>query len=219
MRGGRSEPARGARVPALRLRAAAEVDAAASVPACAQVGARSAASAARAADCRRSPRARVRAALRRPKATTRCCAASSTHQAPWRWGRRPHGTGDLIQRFQTLLDAIHDSPDEAAALQVIAGGPAAASTAARWSFGRPARRQGRGRGTAVAGEEALTQPCLDGGCSVFRDGLTPEAAEAGPRRRERARVDRRALGSRRQAAGRRARGTCCASRRPRPRRC
>jgi transcriptional regulator of acetoin/glycerol metabolism len=40
-----------------------------------------------------------------------------------------------------------------------------------------------GRPAAVAGlpwpaEESLTQVVLDGGCGVFRDGLTPEAAEA-----------------------------------------
>ena len=85
---------------------------------------------------------------------------------------------DLIRRFQTILDAIHDSPDEAAALQLIAadllGALDACGVVIRSSrLGKPAATAGRG----WPGEESLTQAVLDGACGVFRDGLTPEAAE------------------------------------------
>ena len=93
-------------------------------------------------------------------------------------GPAPRGTIDLIQRFQALLDAIHDSPDDAAALQVIAADLLAAvegcSVVIRSArLGKPAAAAGR----PWPQEEALTQSVLDGGCSVFQDGLTSEAAE------------------------------------------
>ena len=89
-----------------------------------------------------------------------------------------HGAEDLIHRFQTLLDATHDSPDEAAALQLIAADLLAAvdgcSVIIRSSrLDRAAAEAGR----PWSAEESLTRVVLDGGCSVFREGLTPEAAE------------------------------------------
>ena len=126
--------------------------------------------------------ARVRAALRRDgeagpsdRVTLRRFIEMSGAVA---LGPAPHGSGDLIHRFQALLDAIHDSPDEAAALQVIAADLLAAvegcSVVIRSArLGKPAAAAGR----PWPAEEALTQAVLDGGCGLFRDGLTPEAAE------------------------------------------
>ena len=107
--------------------------------------------------CRRSPR----------RASARRCAARRGDDALDRFiessgavalGRAARGRPISIHRFQSLLDAIHDSPDEAAALQVIAADLLAAVDACSVvirsaALGKPAAAAGRpGRG-----EEALTQ--------------------------------------------------------------
>jgi DNA-binding NtrC family response regulator len=85
---------------------------------------------------------------------------------------------DLVRYFQLLIDATHDTPDEAAALQVIATsllkGLAACSVAIRSaklnqvvaSAGRP-----------WAGEPSLSATVLSGAAAMTRDGVTPEAVE------------------------------------------
>jgi predicted ATP-dependent protease len=91
----------------------------------------------------------------------------------------PRDNADLIHRFQALVNAIHDSPDETTALQLIAADLLAALDACSVvmrsvRLGRRAAEAGR----AWPAEEALTRAVLDGGCHVFRNGVTPEAAEA-----------------------------------------
>ena len=85
---------------------------------------------------------------------------------------------DLIERFRALVDAIHATPDEAAALQAIAvdllTAANACSVVIRSSrVGAIAASAGRG----WPGETSLTQPILEGADGVFRPGIAPEAAE------------------------------------------
>ena len=172
------EAAGGSRVPALRLRVAAEVTACfeqSGIPTSAAARRRLRSAARRLAPL---AAARVRAALGldgEDEVELRRFVELSGAVA---LGPQPHGTVDLIQHFQGLLDAIHDSPDESAALQVIAADLLTAVDACSVVI-----RSGRlGKQAAAAGrrwpaEEALTQAVLDGGCGLFRDGLTPEAAE------------------------------------------
>ena len=144
-----SHASRRSRVPALRLRAAAEAISC-------DVAATPAARRRLVSAARRLPplaAARVRAALRgaedaaEDEALTRFIDMSGAVAL----GPAPPGAIDLIHRFQSLLDAIHDSPDEAAALQVIAADLLAAVEAVRWWFvrrgsaGRRRRQAGRGR--------------------------------------------------------------------------
>jgi DNA-binding NtrC family response regulator/tetratricopeptide (TPR) repeat protein len=180
---GATEAVRQAGAPALRLRAAAEG------MACLEQSGVPAGTAARrrllSAATRLPPlaAARVRAALRRENGPGDPGSNEDLDRFIERSGAvalspAPQGTDDLIQRFQSLIDAIHDSPDESAALQVIAADLQAAVDASAVVI----RSSRLGKPVAVAGriwpgEEALTQAVLDGGCSVFRDGLTPEAAE------------------------------------------
>ena len=175
-----TDAVRGSGSPALRLRAAAEV------MACLEQTGVSADAAARRrllSAARRLPplaAARVRAALRRDAGPA---DTDALHRFIERSGAvalcpPPQGSGDLIQQFQSLIDAIHESPDESAALQVIAADLQAALEASTVVI----RSSRLGKAAAIAGrswpgEQALTQAVLDGGCSVFRDGVTPEAAE------------------------------------------
>jgi DNA-binding NtrC family response regulator len=90
----------------------------------------------------------------------------------------PRDNAELIHRFQALVNAIHDSPDEMTALQLIAADVLAALDACSVvirsvRLGRRAAEAGR----SWPAEEALTRVVLDGGCHVFRNGVTPEAAE------------------------------------------
>lgn len=85
---------------------------------------------------------------------------------------------DLIDRFQALVDAIHATPDESAALQAVAADLLRASNACSVVI-RSARLQ---RIVASAGrswpaEESVTRALLDGAEGVFRNGVAPEAAE------------------------------------------
>jgi hypothetical protein len=120
----------------------------------------------------------VRAALRRDGEEDPDLARFIEMSGAVMFGPAPPATTDLIDRFQALLDAIHDSPDEAAALQVIAADLLTAVEGCSVVI-RSARlgKQAATAGRPWTGEEALTQSVLDGGCAVFRDGLTPEAAE------------------------------------------
>jgi transcriptional regulator with PAS, ATPase and Fis domain len=90
----------------------------------------------------------------------------------------PPGNGDLIQRFRALLAAIHESPDETAALQAIVTDLLtsldACSVVVRSAV---LARSVAGAGRTWNAEEAFTRPVLDGSGPLFRDGLTPEAAE------------------------------------------
>jgi DNA-binding NtrC family response regulator/tetratricopeptide (TPR) repeat protein len=168
-----ADASRRSRVPALRLRAAAEV--AAGIPGGSAARRRLLFAAGRLPPL---AAARVRAALRRDGEDDEELRRFVEMSGALALGPAPHGTVDLIQRFQALLDAIHDTPDEAAALQVIAAdvltGVEACSAVIRSArLGRPAAVAGR----PWPAEQALTQAVLDGGCSLFCDGLTPEAAE------------------------------------------
>jgi DNA-binding NtrC family response regulator/tetratricopeptide (TPR) repeat protein len=169
-----ADAARRSRVPALRLRAAADA-------VVCGIDAGPAARRRLLSAARRLPplaAARVRAALRPDGADEIELRRFIEKSGAVALGAAPHGTVDLIHRFQALLDAIHDSPDEGAALQVIAADLLAAvegcSVVIRSSrLGKQAAAAGR----PWPGEEALTQVVLEGGCGLFRDGLTPEAAE------------------------------------------
>jgi DNA-binding NtrC family response regulator/tetratricopeptide (TPR) repeat protein len=169
---------RRARVPALRLRAAAETTAC--LEQCGvspRPGARDRLLRA-AAKLPPLAAARVRAPLRRPNEEDEALRRFVEMSGAVGLIPSPSDHTDLIQWFQTLLDGIHDTPDEGAALQAIAadllttlGACSVVIRSAR--LGRPAAAAGR----PWAAEDALTRPVLDGGCSLFRNGLTPEAAE------------------------------------------
>jgi DNA-binding NtrC family response regulator len=90
----------------------------------------------------------------------------------------PPPPSTLVQHFQSLVDAVHETPDELAALQVMAAGAlralSACSAAIRSAHdGRIVAAAGR----SWAGEEPLARGVLDGGAAVERTGATPEAAE------------------------------------------
>ena len=111
--------------------------------------------------------ARIRTALQRADAADTALIAA------------PRDNAELIHRFQALVNAIHEAPDESTALRLIAADLLAALDACSVVI-RSARV---GRSVADAGrpwpaEETLTRAVLDGGCHVFRPGVTPEAAEA-----------------------------------------
>lgn len=85
---------------------------------------------------------------------------------------------DLIPRFQALLDAIHNTPDDHAALGAIASDLLASLNACSVVI-RSARL---GRVVAVAGrpwpgERDLSETVLNGGAAVWRAGATPETGE------------------------------------------
>jgi transcriptional regulator with AAA-type ATPase domain/tetratricopeptide (TPR) repeat protein len=84
---------------------------------------------------------------------------------------------DLIARFEALADAVHDTPDEASALQVIAADLLRTLDACSVVI-RSARldQAVAGAGRAWPDEAALARPVLNGAHVVVRDGLTPEAA-------------------------------------------
>jgi DNA-binding NtrC family response regulator len=87
-------------------------------------------------------------------------------------------SGDLIHRFRSLVTAIHESPDESAALHAIVADVHASLDACSVVvrsvvLGRPVAGIGRTWG----GEEEFTRPVLDGSGTLVRDGVTPEAAE------------------------------------------
>jgi DNA-binding NtrC family response regulator/tetratricopeptide (TPR) repeat protein len=168
------ETGRRSKVPALRLRAAA------GAIACGVAGGGSARRRLLSAARRLPPlsAAWVRAALRRDGEEDPDLARFIEMSGAVTLGRAPHPAPDLIDRFQALLDAIHDSPDEAAALQVIAADLLTAVDGCSVVI-RSARlgKQAATAGRPWTGEEALTQSVLDGGCAMFRDGLTPEAVE------------------------------------------
>jgi DNA-binding NtrC family response regulator len=159
--------ARDARIPALRLVAEAET------LACLELCGVAPAAAARdrllraAAKLPRLAAARIRTALHAGDAADAALIAA------------PRDNAELIHRFQALLNAIHDAPDETTALQLIAADLLAALDACSVvlrsvRLGRRAAEAGR----AWPAEEALARAVLDGGCHVFRTGVTPEAAEA-----------------------------------------
>jgi DNA-binding NtrC family response regulator/tetratricopeptide (TPR) repeat protein len=85
---------------------------------------------------------------------------------------------DLVQHFQRLIDAIHDTPDEAAGLQVIASGLLETLSACSVTI-RSARLQQvvAAAGRPWPGEEALGVVVLNGGAGRTRDGATPDAVE------------------------------------------
>jgi two-component system response regulator HydG len=169
---------RESRVPALRFRAAAEA-----LACLEQCGAPAAAATRRRllSIARRLPplaAARLRAALAREGNDDRELRRFVEVSGAVALDRARPGPVDLIHRFQTLVDAIHDSPDEATALQLIAADLLTATEASSVVI----RSVRLGRQAALAGrswpaEEALTQSVLDGGCGVFRGGPTSEAAE------------------------------------------
>ena len=170
--------ARRARVPALRIRTAAEVRAC--LDRCGVRGGAGTRQRLLRAATKLSPlaSARVRAALGRPDEQDETLRRFVEASGAIALLPSSCESSDLIHRFQTLLDAIHDTPDEPAALAVIARD--LLNTLGACSV--VIRSTRLGRQVAVAGrlwpgEETLTQPVLDGGCSMFRDGVTPEAAE------------------------------------------
>ena len=157
--------ARRSRSPALRLRAAAEV-----LACLEQCGAKHPAVRGRLlrAANRLPPlaAARIRTALR---AATSADAALIADVA---------GSGDLIHQFRSLITAIHDAPDEPAALHAIAADLATSLDACAVAIRSAVLgRLVAGTGRTWPGEEGLTRPVLDGAGSTTRDGVTPEAAE------------------------------------------
>lgn len=86
--------------------------------------------------------------------------------------------GHLIQHFRALLAAIHDAPDETAALQLIADDLLRSVSACSVVIRSAALdRQVAGAGRPWPEAEACVRPVLDGSGTVLRDGLTPDAAE------------------------------------------
>jgi len=84
---------------------------------------------------------------------------------------------ELIRRFEALVDAIHDTPDEAAALQVIASDLLRALDACSVVIRSARLNQAvAAAGRPWSGEPALTRAILTGAAGVVRDGVTPEAA-------------------------------------------
>ena len=112
------------------------------------------------------PRARVRIALG-------AATAEDTAVAGSRFERN-----DLAQRLCGLLAAIHDAPDEATALQVVAA-DVLRSLDACSVIVRSSRLPGQviEAGRSWPGADALTQSVLDGAGTIFKDGVTPSAAE------------------------------------------
>ena len=112
----------------------------------------------------RSAAARVRVALHRP-------ADGDAALVPAR--QTEH---ELIRRFEALVDAMHDTPDEAAALQVIACDLLRALDACSVVI----RSAAESHAIAVAGrswpgEAAVSRAVLNGANAFVRDGVTPEA--------------------------------------------
>jgi DNA-binding NtrC family response regulator/tetratricopeptide (TPR) repeat protein len=85
---------------------------------------------------------------------------------------------DLAQRLCGLLAAIHDAPDEATALQVVAADVLRSLDACSVVV-RSSRLAGHvieaGRSWPAA--DAVTQSVLEGAGTIFKDGVTPSAAE------------------------------------------
>ena len=108
--------------------------------------------------------ARVRVALRRP-------ADGDAALVPAR--RRDH---ELIRRFEALIDAMHDAPDEPAALLAIAVDLLRALEACSVVI-----RSGRGHEVVAAagrswpGEAGISRAILNGADAFVRGGVTPEA--------------------------------------------
>lgn len=157
--------ARRSRVPALRLRAAAETLACLERCGAADTIAR---------------RRLIRAAQRLPplaaaRVRTALEAATSRDAALI---AAPPSNADLIHRFRVLLTAIHEAPDESAALHAIAADLLACldacSIVVRSAV--PAR-QIASAGRPWPSEDAFTRTVLEGGGTLVRDGVTPEAAE------------------------------------------
>ena len=90
----------------------------------------------------------------------------------------PRDNSDLIHRFQAILAAVHEAPDEIAALQLVAADLLASLDACSLVIrsAAPARRVAAA-GRSWPEDAALAQPVLDGGGAVFRHGITPEAVE------------------------------------------
>src|SRR5262249_40110316 len=158
--------ARRARQPALRLRAAAEGGACLQ-----QCGVPSS---------RAARRRLIRAASRLPPlaaARVRVPLGAGTEEDAALIASRRDNT-DLIHRFQAILAAIHDAPDETAALRTIATDLLAALDACSVVI----RSAHPGRSVVTAGrswpdEVSFSQAVVDGGGGLFRRGVTPEAAE------------------------------------------
>lgn len=90
----------------------------------------------------------------------------------------PRDNAHLIHHFHTLLRAIQDAPDEAAAVQAIATDMLRALDACSAVVGaRGASGIAAAAGRPWAGAGELVQTVLDGAGFTFRNGLTPEAAE------------------------------------------
>jgi DNA-binding NtrC family response regulator/tetratricopeptide (TPR) repeat protein len=94
---------------------------------------------------------------------------------------RPAAAGkapDIFHHFQSLVDATHDSGDEAEALQRIAAALLTALDAC--SAAIRCARTGQivaAAGRPWPGELARTTPILSGGAPLTHDGVTPEAVE------------------------------------------
>ena len=160
--------ARQARTPALHLRALAEQ--------CAVTGeTRSRARLLRAAT-RLPPlaAARVRASLDPgdPQLHAFVAGSGATLLLP---AAPPAGTA---ARFQDLLDAVQDAPDDAAALVAVAGRTLAALAACSLVIRSAARGQiVAAVGRPWPGEAPLTRATIDGGAAIFRAELMAEAGE------------------------------------------
>ena len=167
--------ARVMRRPALRVRLAAQEIA--SVARCGETVSRSRRDRLLRAARHLSPldAARVRAALDPQSVDLRQFVASSGAVMLTEPGPRQN---DLILRFQALLDAIHNTPDDYAALRAIASDLLASLSACSVVI-RSVRLR---RAVAVAGrpwngEAEFSETVLNGGAAVWRAGATPEGGE------------------------------------------
>ena len=108
--------------------------------------------------------ARVRVALHRP-------ADGDTALVPAR--QTEH---ELIRRFEALVDAMHDTPDEAAALQVIAADLLRALDACSVVIRSAVEQHAvAAAGRPWPGETAVSRAVLNGAAALVRGGVTPEA--------------------------------------------
>jgi DNA-binding NtrC family response regulator/tetratricopeptide (TPR) repeat protein len=113
------------------------------------------------------PAARIRTAIGAPLAADRRLIATTET-----------GSTDLIHRFRSLVAAIHEAPDECAALHAIAQdlhvSLESCSVVLRSAvLNRAVATAGR----TWIGEEAASRVVLDGAGTIVRDGVTPEAIE------------------------------------------
>jgi transcriptional regulator with AAA-type ATPase domain len=108
----------------------------------------------------------IRTALRHPTSTDALVVPPSRAET------------DLIEHFQMLIDALHDTADETSALQVIAVELQRSLRACSVVLRSRSLNQIVGAaGRSWPSEEPLARAVLNGGAALTRAGVTPEAVE------------------------------------------